>query len=91
MMNAALIAACAVNATNTMHENGEPMHVYYEEQKVDLPIIGMIKVLNNCDITVLDDFSNGGVELRFRSASAVDDLIRKLQNLKSNMLVLEGE
>lgn len=87
-MNAALIAACA---NSGKHNQSKPTYPYHEVRKVERPVIGMIRVLNDRDTVVLDDLQNDGVELRFRSVMAVDELIRKLQRLKDNMLVLEGE
>lgn len=86
-MNAALLAACAVNAARN---NTQPVYIT-PVQRVERPIMGMIRILNERDVVVVDDYVNDGVEVRFRSIRAVDELIRDLESLKKNMMVLEGK
>ena len=85
-MNAALIAACAANSRML----SEYQTVYIHHEKVERPIIGMIKIENNRDAVIVNDCVMDGVELRFRSVLEVNDLMRKLDKLRQNMLVLEG-
>lgn len=86
-MNAALLAACAVNAARN---NTQPVYIP-PVQRVERPVIGMIRILNERDVVVVDDCVNDGVEVRFRSIRAVDELIIDLESLKKNMMELEGE
>jgi len=87
-MNAALLAACAVNSANAARNSTQSVYIP-PVQKVERPIIGMIRILNEPDVDVREDLVNDGAEIRFRSVYAVDQLIRDLEKLKKNMLDLE--
>lgn len=89
-MNAALLAACAINSANAARNNAQPVYIS-PAQRIERPIIGMIRILNEPDVDIREDCVNDGAEIRFRSIYAVDKLIRDLEALKKNMLVLEGK
>ena len=91
-MNAALIAACAANSARVAQQNVQHTCVVWDHIKpIERPIIGMIKVENRRDAVIVDDLVNDGVELRFRNVFEVNELIRKLESLRENMIVLEGD
>lgn len=89
-MNAALLAACAISSANAARNNTQPVYIP-PAQRVERPIIGMIRILNEPDVDIREDCVNDGAEIRFRSIYAVDKIIRDLEALKKNMLVLEGK
>ena len=90
-MNAALLAACAANSRNGGRRDTQPVYILPETRKNDdRPVIGMLKVKNSPHLSVREDLKEDGCEFRFRSVYGVIALIRDLEELKENMLVLEG-
>lgn len=90
-MNAALIAACAANSRNGRLNNNQPVYILPTEcRDDDRPVIGMLKVKNGPHLSVREDLKEDGCEFRFKSVYGVVALIRDLEALKENMLVLEG-
>ena len=93
-MNAALLAACGVASRNAMRGHAEPVCYIPLRDLYRTPehsYIGMIKIESNPSLAVLPDLQHDGCELRFRNVCEVNELIRKLEALRENMMVLEGE
>ena len=56
-----------------------------------MSMLGKITIQQTNDLYILRDFIHDTAELQFRNTKVVDTLIRDLQALKENMLVLEDE
>ena len=87
-MNAALIAACAT-ASRRLNKPAEPLYFERYTPEPKPRYVGYISVRSNGMMDVAHSMSCDGVDIKFKSFTEVDDLIRKLVKLRDDMIEKE--